>query len=169
MDATQRETERIKAGDSIIRILQRQAGLDVLPARVEHFLAKCRPYTFTRVGSGKNRSVFSIEHPEFGDLRLVIKLGGATATEYEYTNTQSYPEDFPRIYGHCPHVLISERADIYPDTLPEDHIFRKRYLDIGDNVGTIDGRIVMLDGGVPCRCCLKQQKHERLRVRMSQP
>jgi len=159
--ATSREARRAEVAKSVLEQLASMSGIDVLPANVWGFLNRVEGFHFEMCGKGKSRYVYQILDEQFGDLDLVLKVGGAIQNELEWQNAERHPEDFPRLYGAFKYAIVAEAAkmvDIDKDLRCKNGVvkarikqFKARYGDIGSNIGFIGDRVVIVDGGVPYR------------------
>ena len=154
------EVERQLVARIVLDGLYSQPGIDVVPARAEQFLSKI-PYEFKFLSKGKSRYVYAINVPQVIGIGLVLKLGGKHQNNLEVENTKKFPGDFPRIYGAFDYAIVAEQAEMIDPVddprMKQDgmnerlSLLKKRYGDVGSNIGFIGDRMVMVDGGVPVR------------------
>jgi len=153
------ETRRKQVAAAVIRALESQSGIDVLPAavalpRILTGIFKMTGFKFTHIGHGRMRDVFDIVAPG-EDLSLVLKLGSKQATARDIALTLVYPEDRAQIYAATDYGIVVERVDCInkisdpriqtPEYLARGEEFAKRYVGVSyADTGYIGDRIVMI-------------------------
>jgi hypothetical protein len=150
---------RIAAAKAIIAALERQAGLDTLPAQVAMAriltgVFKLTGVKFKPLGHGRMRWTFDVVSPG-EDLGIVLKLGSKQATARDIALTLAFPEDRAQIYAATEHGVVAERVDVIAqvsDPRIDTEAFKarsaqfaERYIGVQyEDVGFIGDRIVMV-------------------------
>ena len=153
------ELTRRSIATKIIEALQRQSGIDVVPAaaamgRILTGVFKLTGCKFKFIGHGRHRDAFDIVSPE-GDPSLVLKLGNKVSNAREIAMSLKYPEDWAKIYAAFDYGVVAERVEIVtqisdpriqtPEFQARAEELNKRYLDVDYNsLGYIGDRLVMV-------------------------
>jgi len=141
----------------VINALERQAGLDTLPAQVSMAriltgVFKLTGVKFKPLGHGRMRWTFDVVSPG-EDLGIVLKLGSKQATARDIALTLAFPEDRAQIYAATEYGVVAERVEprariFHTDEEFDNFIaerFQGRYIGVGlDDLGQIGDRIVMI-------------------------
>lgn len=144
----------------IIKALESQPGIDVLPAnsalpRILTGIFKLTGIKFKHIGHGRMREVFDIVLPDGSDLGIVLKLGNKQATARDIALTLVYPEDRASIYGATDYAVVVDRVECIdrisdpriqtPEFVARAEEFASRYLGVTyADTGYIGDRIVMI-------------------------
>jgi hypothetical protein len=148
---------RLAAGKAIITALERQSGLDTLPAqitlpRVLTGIFKLTGFKFEQIGHGRMRDTFAVVSAD-ESLNLVLKLGSKQATARDIALTLAYPEDRAALFAASEYGVVAERVSPFTRKfLARDEFdelilsrFGKRYVGIApEDLGMIGDRIVMI-------------------------
>jgi hypothetical protein len=110
MDARRREVAA-----QVIKALERQSGLDTLPAQVAMAriltgVFKLTGVKFKPLGHGRMRWTFDVISPD-EDLGIVLKLGSKQATARDIALTLAFPDDRAQIYAATEYGVVAERVD----------------------------------------------------------
>jgi hypothetical protein len=150
---------RLAAAKAIIAALDRQAGLDTLPAqvtlpRVLTGIFKLTGFKFEHIGHGRMRDTFAVVSADTS-LGLVLKLGSKQATARDIALTLAYPDDRAALFAASEYGVVAERVDPItkisdprlntPEFIERTKQFAERYIEVGyDDVGYIGDRIVLI-------------------------
>jgi hypothetical protein len=153
------EPTRIRIATNVVEALQRQSGIDVVPAaaamgRILTGVFRLTGCKFTQIGHGRHRDIFDIISPE-GDPSLALKLGNKVSNAREVALSLKYPEDWAKIYAAFDYGVVAERVEIVtqisdpriqtPEFQARAEELNKRYLDVDYNsLGYIGDRLVMV-------------------------
>lgn len=154
------ELIRKQAAAAVITALERQSGIDVLPAqaalpRILTGVFKLTGFKFKHLGHGRERETFDITSPTGEDLGLVLKLGSKLSNARDIRLTLVYPEDRAKIYAVTDYGVVVERVDCItkisdprlqtPEFKARAAEFEKRYIGVTyTDLGFIGDRIVMV-------------------------
>lgn len=114
-----RDNKRLVTANKIIVALERQAGLDTLPAQVSMAriltgVFKLTGVKFKPIGHGRMRWTFDVVTPG-EDLGIVLKLGSKQATARDIALSLAFPDDRAQIYAATEYGVVAERVDFIND------------------------------------------------------
>jgi hypothetical protein len=157
------EPTRIRIATNVVEALQRQSGIDVVPAaaamgRILTGVFRLTGCKFTQIGHGRHRDIFDIISPE-GDPSLALKLGNKVSNAREVALSLKYPEDWAKIYAAFDYGVVAERVETVkqisdkrlqtPEFQARAEELNKRYIAIDYNdIGYVGDRMVLIGSSV---------------------